>query len=104
MIVLPDQDPLVITPLLTTIPERLDGNKLDKNKLPPIPTPPEIVNAPVYGDVDEVELDIIKSFVNVLIPPNDCESVETKPVDAIPAIGILKVCVLPKELMLNEEP
>ena len=54
MIVLPDQDPLVITPLFTTTPERLDGSEEDKNKLPPIPTPPDTVNAPVEDDVDTV--------------------------------------------------
>ena len=54
MIVLPDQDPLVITPLLTTTPDKLDGSEEDKNKLPPIPTPPETINAPVEEDVESV--------------------------------------------------
>ena len=54
MIVLPAQEPLVITPLFTTTPERLDGSEEDKNKLPPIPTPPATIKAPVEGDVDSV--------------------------------------------------
>ena len=71
MIVFPAQDPEVITPLFTTTPERLDGTEVVKNKLPPIPTPPVIVKAPVEVDVETVELETIKSLENVLMPAND---------------------------------
>ena len=37
------------------------------------------------------------AFVKVLTPANDCASVETKPVDPVPANGMFKVCVLPDE-------
>ena len=73
-------------------------------KLPPMPTPPVTVIAPVVVDVDPVEDEIMISFVNVLIPANDCANVETKPVAPVPAIGILKVCVLPEEDILNPVP
>ena len=69
--VFPAQAPEVITPLFTTTPERLDGTDVVKNKLPPIPTPPVTVKAPVEVDVETVELDTIKSLVKVLIPAND---------------------------------
>jgi hypothetical protein len=44
--------------LLTTTPDKLDGKEEVKNKLPPIPTPPETTNAPVDEDV-EVAVDVI---------------------------------------------
>jgi len=69
--VFPAQLPAVITPLFTTTPDKLDGTDVVRNKLPPIPTPPVIVRAPVEVDVETVELDTIKSFVKVLIPEND---------------------------------
>ena len=50
----------VITPLFTTIPERLEGTKLVRNKLPPIPTPPVTINAPEVADVEDVEEVIAK--------------------------------------------
>jgi hypothetical protein len=40
---------------LTTTPDKLDGKVVVKNKLPPIPTPPETVIAPVTVDVEDVE-------------------------------------------------
>ena len=104
MIVLPAQDPEVITPLFTTTPDKLEGTELVKNKLPPIPTPPVTVKAPVEVEVETVELEIIKSFVKVLIPANDWFKVETKPVDPIPAIGILNVWVEPDDDILNTLP
>ena len=55
-------------------------------------------------DVDPVAEEITISFVNVLIPAKDCANVETKPVAPVPAIGILKVCVLPEEDILNPVP
>ena len=44
------------------------------------------------------------AFVKVLTPANDCASVETKPVDPVPAIGILNVCVDPKDDTLGKSP
>jgi hypothetical protein len=53
------------------MPERLDGNEEVKNKLPPIPTPPETINAPVEDDVDTVRAvianpDVDKMYVEGL--------------------------------------
>ena len=42
--------------------------------------------------------------VNVLEPANVCELVETKPVDPLPAIGILNVCDEPTEDILKKSP
>ena len=57
----------------------------------PIPTPPVTIKAPVRV-VPEPVLSVMETaFVKVLIPANDCASVETKPVDAIPANGIFNV-------------
>ena len=53
------------------MPEILEGSVEVTCKLPPIPTPPVTVNAPVDVDVDTVLDDIIVSFVNVLIPAKD---------------------------------
>ncbi len=52
---LPAQEPEVITPLLTITPDKLDGNELVRYRLPPIPTPPATINAPVLEDVEGVE-------------------------------------------------
>ena len=73
-------------------------------KLPPMPTPPVTVIAPVVVDVDPVEDEIMMSFVNVLIPANDCANVETKPVAPVLAIGMLNVWVEPTDDMLNAVP
>jgi hypothetical protein len=54
--------------------------------------------------VDPVVDEIITSLVKVLTPANDCAKVDTKPVAPVPAIGILKVCVLPEEAILNPVP
>ena len=54
--------------------------------------------------VDPVVELTITSLANVLIPAKDCAKVETKPVAPVPAIGILKVCVLPEEAILNPVP
>ena len=70
----------------------------------PTPTPPVIVNAPVDVVVDAVELVINKLFVKVLLPAKDWSKVETNPVAAIPAIGMLKVCVEPEDTMLKSDP
>jgi hypothetical protein len=102
--VFPAQEPLVITPLSTTIPDKLEGRELVKNKLPPIPTPPVTVKAPVEVEVEIVELDTTKSFVKVLTPAKDCANVETRPVAPVPAIGILNVWVDPEEDMLGKLP
>ena len=40
-------------------------------KLPPIPTPPVTVNAPVEVEVETVFEEMTVSFVNVLTPAND---------------------------------
>ena len=71
VIAVADQLPVVITPLLRTTPEILSAVDVPVNKLPPIPTPPVTVNAPVEVDVETVELEITKSLVKVLIPAND---------------------------------
>ena len=42
--------------------------------------------------------------VNVLSPPNDCDDVETRPRDVVPAFGRLSVCVLPTEEILVSDP
>ena len=57
--------------MFTTTPERLDGKEEVKNKLPPIPTPPETINAPVDEDVEVVEAvianpDVDKIYVDGL--------------------------------------
>ena len=54
--------------------------------------------------VDAV-LEVIKtSPVNVLFPAKDCAPMETRPVLAVPANGILNVCVWPEEAILNSLP
>jgi hypothetical protein len=55
VIMLPAQEPEVITPLLTITPDKLDGKELVRYKLPPMPTPPATINAPVVEDVEDVE-------------------------------------------------
>ena len=84
--------------MFKTIPEIFEGNEEVTNKLPPIPTPPVTVNAPEDDDVDTVLEEITVSFVNVLIPAKDCAEVVTKPVEPVPAIGILNVCEAPTNI------
>ena len=99
-----DQLPVVMTPLLKTTPDILLAVEVPVYKLPPIPTPPVIVKAPVVVDVETVLEEITVSFVKVFIPAKDWASVETRPVAPVPAIGILKVCVDPEEDILNPDP
>ena len=60
-------------------------------KVPPIPTPPVTVNAPVVRVVDAVDDEIFTLLKNVLFPENVCAIPDTKPVIPLPAIGIFKV-------------
>jgi hypothetical protein len=50
----PAQLPEVITPLFTTIPDKLEGTEEVRNRLPPIPTPPATIKDPVLEDVETV--------------------------------------------------
>lgn len=98
----PAQVPIFTTPEFTTTPDKFDAELT--NKLPPIPTPPVITNAPDEVDILEVESVTNKFELKVFSPANVCAKVETNPVAPEPAIGILKVCVEPEEEMLNPEP
>jgi len=60
-------------------------------KLPPIPTPPFTINAPVVVEADPVNALTVRVVSKVLAPVNVWLSVETKPVEPAPAIGILNV-------------
>ena len=51
----PAHEPEVITPLLKTTPEIESANEVEVNKLPPIPTPPVTINAPVDELVEVVD-------------------------------------------------
>jgi hypothetical protein len=54
---------------------------------------------------EDAVLEVIKtSPVTVLFPAKDCVPTETRPVLAVPASGILKVCVWPEEEILNSLP
>ena len=65
---------------------------------PEIPIPPWTITPPCPINVGfTVE-------VNVLAPAKDCTNVETKPVAAVPAIGILKVWSDPEETILGNAP
>ena len=56
----PAQSPETTTPFLRTTPEIDELLELLTNKVPPIPTPPAIVKAPVVED-NELSVDVIAS-------------------------------------------
>lgn len=77
----PDQVPIVTIPLLRTTPDMLEGTEVLENIEPPIPTPPETVNAPVDVLVLTVECEIFTTpvevlFVNVVEPDTDAPVAE----------------------------
>ena len=68
-------------------------------KLPPIPTPPDTIKDPEVVEVEAVEEVTDKSEENVFAPAIVCVEFVTKPVLPDPAIGMLKECVDPYELI-----
>jgi hypothetical protein len=77
--------------LLTTTPDKLEGTDVARNKLPPIPTPPAIVNEPV---VDEVE-----AVVDVTANPD----VERINVDGLNDIALFEERAIPDPETLGEK-
>ena len=70
-IAVPDHTPEVITLFECPTPDIEEKLVVDVHKLPPIPTPPVTVNAPVEVEVDAVLLDIAVSLTKVLAPYKD---------------------------------